>query len=108
VKPARPGHRKRLVYTEFLNVSLHPHRSHHARNVWHHGRRRPDRAFYVIQADLRRRGLAADPNVIVGLTGLAGLAGARLYHLAESPSEFFCGFPSLTIQHYGVRVVRPR
>jgi phosphatidylglycerol:prolipoprotein diacylglycerol transferase len=46
-------------------------------------------AFYVIQADLRRRGLAADPNVIVGLTGLAGLAGARLYHLAESPSEFF-------------------
>jgi len=46
-------------------------------------------AFYVMQADLRRRSLAADPNVIVGLTGLAGLAGARLYHLAESPSEFF-------------------
>ncbi len=46
-------------------------------------------AFYVMQADLRRRRLAADPNVIVGLTGLAGLAGARLYHLAESPSEFF-------------------
>jgi phosphatidylglycerol---prolipoprotein diacylglyceryl transferase len=45
-------------------------------------------AFYVLQADLRRRRLAADPNVIVGLTGLAGLAGARLYHLAESPSEF--------------------
>jgi phosphatidylglycerol:prolipoprotein diacylglycerol transferase len=43
----------------------------------------------VMQADLRRRSLAADPNVIVGLTGLAGLAGARLYHLAESPSEFF-------------------
>jgi len=46
-------------------------------------------AFYVMQKDLLRRGIAADPNVIVGLTGLAGLAGARLYHLLESPAEFF-------------------
>lgn len=46
-------------------------------------------AFYVVRADLRRRLLDADPNVIVGLTGIAGLVGARLYHLAESPSEFF-------------------
>lgn len=46
-------------------------------------------AFFIMQRDLRRRGLLADPNVIVGLTGLAGLVGARLYHLLESPSEFF-------------------
>jgi len=45
--------------------------------------------FFVMQADLRRRKLSADPNVIVGLTGLAGLAGSRLYHLLESPKEFF-------------------
>ena len=46
-------------------------------------------AFFIMQKDLRRRGLLADPNVIVGLTGLAGLVGARLYHLLESPGEFF-------------------
>jgi phosphatidylglycerol:prolipoprotein diacylglycerol transferase len=41
--------------------------------------------FFVVQSDLRRRGLSADPNVIVGFTGLAGLAGSRLYHLLETP-----------------------
>ncbi len=46
-------------------------------------------AFYVVQADLRRRVLNADPNLIIGLTGLAGLVGARLYHVLESPGEFF-------------------
>jgi phosphatidylglycerol---prolipoprotein diacylglyceryl transferase len=46
-------------------------------------------AFYVVRADVRRRLLEADPNVIVGLTGIAGLVGARLYHLLESPHEFF-------------------
>jgi phosphatidylglycerol:prolipoprotein diacylglycerol transferase len=44
--------------------------------------------FFVMAADLKRRGLSADPNVIVGFTGLAGLAGSRLYHLLESPREF--------------------
>lgn len=46
-------------------------------------------AFFVIRADLRRRGYTADAENIIGTTGLAGLAGARLYHLLESPSEFF-------------------
>lgn len=45
--------------------------------------------FFVMQSDLRRRSLDADPNVIVGLTGLAGLVGSRLYHLLESPRQFF-------------------
>lgn len=45
--------------------------------------------FFVVHSDLLRRGLSADPNVIVGFTGLAGLAGSRLYHLLETPHEFF-------------------
>jgi phosphatidylglycerol---prolipoprotein diacylglyceryl transferase len=45
--------------------------------------------FIVMRADLNRRHLSADPNVIVGFTALAGLVGSRLYHLLESPSEFF-------------------
>ncbi len=53
-------------------------------------------AFFVLQADLRRRQVAADPHTIVGLTGLVGLLGAKLYHLLESPAEFFAHpFPLL-------------
>lgn len=46
-------------------------------------------AFFVIRADLRRRGYVAEAENIIGTTGLAGLVGARLYHLLESPREFF-------------------
>ena len=46
-------------------------------------------AFFLIRADLRRRGFGADAENIIGTTGLAGLVGARLYHLLETPSEFF-------------------
>jgi len=46
-------------------------------------------AFFVLRADLVRRNIVADAETIIGLTGLAGLAGARLYHLLETPAEFF-------------------
>src|SRR5579864_1916964 len=45
--------------------------------------------FVVIEKDLRRRKLNADPNVIVGVTGLGGLVGSRIYFLLETPKEFF-------------------
>ena len=45
-------------------------------------------AFFVLRADLRRRRLTADPSVIIALSGLAGLVGAKLYHLLEAPGEF--------------------
>jgi phosphatidylglycerol---prolipoprotein diacylglyceryl transferase len=46
-------------------------------------------AFFVIRSDLRRRGYGAEAENIIGTTGLAGLVGARLYHLLETPSDFF-------------------
>ncbi len=46
-------------------------------------------AFFVLRADFARRGVSADAEAIIGITGLAGLAGSRLYHLLESPREFF-------------------
>ena len=46
-------------------------------------------AFFILRADFARRGIAADAEAIIGITGLAGLAGSRLYHLLESPAEFF-------------------
>lgn len=45
-------------------------------------------AFFVMRADLARRSLAVDAEIIIALTGMAGLVGARLYHLAESPRAF--------------------
>ena len=46
-------------------------------------------AFFVMRADFARRGVPADAEAIIGITGLAGLVGARLYHLLESPALFF-------------------
>src|SRR5579863_2581990 len=46
-------------------------------------------AFFILRADFARRGISADSEAIIGITGLAGLAGSRLYHLLESPAEFF-------------------
>jgi len=46
-------------------------------------------AFFILRADFARRGVSADAEAIIGITGLAGLVGSRLYHLLESPREFF-------------------
>jgi phosphatidylglycerol:prolipoprotein diacylglycerol transferase len=46
-------------------------------------------AFFVLRADLRRRGLNGDPNTMVVLACLAGLFGAKLWHLLERPADFF-------------------
>ena len=46
-------------------------------------------SYFVLRADFLRRALSIDAETVVGVTGLAGLVGARLYHLMESPREFF-------------------
>ncbi len=46
-------------------------------------------AACVLQADFYRRKIQADGFWMIGIAGLAGLAGARLYHVLESPAEFF-------------------
>jgi phosphatidylglycerol---prolipoprotein diacylglyceryl transferase len=57
-------------------------------------------AAYVLQADFDRRrpqlekipgykGQKDEGFLVIGIAGLAGLIGARLYHVLESPAEFF-------------------
>ena len=48
-------------------------------------------AFFVLRADFARRKVSADAEAIIGITGLAGLAGSRLYHVLEDDNraEFF-------------------
>src|ERR1700760_4162525 len=57
-------------------------------------------AAYVLQAEFDRRrdvlekipgygGKRDEGFLVIGIAGIAGLIGARLYHVLESPSEFF-------------------
>jgi phosphatidylglycerol:prolipoprotein diacylglycerol transferase len=67
---------------------------------------------YVLQADFDRRraqleripgykGQRDEGFLIIGVAGLAGLLGARLYHVLESPSEFFANPWNLLFSRYG-------
>src|SRR5712671_6306542 len=58
-------------------------------------------ASYNLQADFRRRGIRSDAFLIIGIAGLAGIIGARLYHLLESPSEFFANPWPQIISRFG-------
>jgi prolipoprotein diacylglyceryl transferase len=73
-------------------------------------------AAYILQADFNRHraqfiksgyakgGGSASHNdegfLIIGVAGLAGLIGARLYHVLETPRELFAD-PSLLISRFG-------
>ena len=73
-------------------------------------------AAYVLQADFDRRreqfvksgylegdgkpGHHDEGFLIIGIAGLAGLVGARLYHVLESPRELLAN-PSLLISRFG-------
>jgi len=58
-------------------------------------------AAYVLQADFRRRGIRADAFLIIGMAGLAGIVGARLYHALESPAEFLADPKSFIFTRFG-------
>jgi phosphatidylglycerol:prolipoprotein diacylglycerol transferase len=44
-------------------------------------------AFFVWRADLRRRAINADVHTMVAIVALAGVVGAKLYHVLERSSE---------------------
>jgi prolipoprotein diacylglyceryl transferase len=67
---------------------------------------------YVLQADFDRRrsqleklpgykGQKDEGFLVIGVAGLAGLVGARLYHVLESPSEFFANPWPLLLSRFG-------
>jgi phosphatidylglycerol:prolipoprotein diacylglycerol transferase len=58
-------------------------------------------AANVLQADFQRRGIRADALLIIGIAGLAGIAGARLYHALESPAEFLADPKSFIFTRFG-------
>jgi phosphatidylglycerol---prolipoprotein diacylglyceryl transferase len=58
-------------------------------------------AAYILQADFNRRGMKADAFLMITIAGLAGIAGAKLYHLLEEPAVFFAEPLPLLFNRYG-------
>jgi len=58
-------------------------------------------AYFVLNADLRRRKLPGDALNVILLLVVAGLAGSKLYHLLEQPREFFANPFGLFFSSYG-------
>jgi phosphatidylglycerol---prolipoprotein diacylglyceryl transferase len=62
-------------------------------------------SYFVLRADLARRGIAnpksGEAESLVASPCLAGFVGAKLYHLLETPSEFFANPIPLLISPYG-------
>jgi phosphatidylglycerol---prolipoprotein diacylglyceryl transferase len=62
-------------------------------------------AYFVLRADLARRGVAdknsGEAEALISFPCVAGFIGAKLYHLLETPSEFFADPLRLLFSPYG-------
>jgi phosphatidylglycerol---prolipoprotein diacylglyceryl transferase len=63
-------------------------------------------AYYVLRADMARRGIAekdsATAEIFVVVPALAGIAGAKLYHVLETPRELFAHPFDELLSRYGL------
>jgi len=63
-------------------------------------------AYYVLRADLARRGLAPKDSsaaeMLIAVPCLAGIAGAKLYHVLETPRELFADPVGQLLSRYGL------
>lgn len=63
-------------------------------------------AYYVLRADMARRGLAAKDSgaaeAFIAVPCLAGIVGARLYHVLETPRELFADPLGMLFSRYGL------
>ncbi len=61
-------------------------------------------AYFVLRADLARRGIAAKDSgfaeALIAIPSLAGIAGAKLYHVFEDP-RFLLAHPGELFSQYG-------
>jgi len=63
-------------------------------------------AYYVLRADLARRGIAAKNSstaeMFIVVPSLAGIVGAKLYHVLETPRELFADPVGMLLSRYGL------
>jgi phosphatidylglycerol:prolipoprotein diacylglycerol transferase len=58
-------------------------------------------AFFVMRADLKRRGIEIEAETLVAVPSLAGMIGAKLYHVFETPRELFADPVGQLFTSYG-------
>jgi phosphatidylglycerol---prolipoprotein diacylglyceryl transferase len=58
-------------------------------------------AAYILLADFDRRGMKADAFQMITVAGIAGILGAKLYHLLEDPAVFFANPGPLLFSRFG-------
>jgi len=58
-------------------------------------------AAYILQADFDRRGLKADAFYMITMAGIAGIIGAKLYHLLDTPEERWVVFSRYGFAWFG-------
>lgn len=63
-------------------------------------------AYYVLRADLARRGMATKDSstaeLFIVVPSLAGIVGAKLYHVLETPQELFAHPAEQLLSRYGL------
>ena len=63
-------------------------------------------AYYVLRADMARRQIAdkksATAEIFIVVPALAGIAGAKLYHVLETPRELFAHPAEMLLSRYGL------
>ncbi len=63
-------------------------------------------AYYVLRTDLARRGIAAKDSstaeLLIVVPSLAGIVGAKLYHVLETPRELFAHPAEELLSRYGL------
>jgi phosphatidylglycerol:prolipoprotein diacylglycerol transferase len=63
-------------------------------------------AYYVLRADMARRGVAekesSTAEIFIVIPALAGIAGAKLYHVLETPQELFAHPAEMLLSRYGL------
>ncbi len=57
-------------------------------------------AYFVLARDVARRGIEAPADLLVAVPCIAGLAGAKLYHVLETP-RLLMADPRMLISQYG-------
>jgi phosphatidylglycerol---prolipoprotein diacylglyceryl transferase len=58
-------------------------------------------AYFVLRADLHRRGIAAEAETLVAFPALAGMIGAKLYHALQSPRDLWADPRGQLLTSYG-------
>lgn len=63
-------------------------------------------AYYLLRADMARRDIAAKNSstaeIFVVIPALAGIVGAKLYHVLETPRELFAHPAEMLLSRYGL------